>query len=176
MIITLAEAKKLHSEITQEDLDGIEVAIRELTNNNFQNRNVRIDQLKFEGTKIVSFEEKIGFVKGKTIQVSNSKYNDGLYTIKTVDADYIEIEGDEPFITATVKQAIATLVEYPADIVAGVRKLIQYDKRMGHKLGIKSETISRWSTSYYDQNSSETVNGYPAAMMAFITKYRKLRF
>lgn len=176
MIITLEEAQKVCKEVTQEDLNGIEQAIRELTHNNFQNRNVRLcGYLKFDGNKIYYQGEAIGFVKGKTIQASNTKYNDGLYVISDVQHDYIEVEGDTSFISSTVKDSMITLVEYPADILAGVRKLLKYDKQMGHKMGVKSETISRWSRSFVDVNAGESVNGYPAAYMGFLNKYRKMK-
>lgn len=176
MIITLAKAQEIIKDVTQDDLDGIEQAIRELTHNNFQNRNVRLcGYLKFEGNKIYYQGEAIGFVKGKTIQASNTKYNDGLYVITDVQHDHIEVEGDDLFISSTVKDSMITLVEYPKDILAGVRKLLKYDKQMGHKMGVKSETISRWSTSYFDQTAGESVNGYPAAYMSFISKYRKMK-
>lgn len=174
MIITLEEAKKVFKDVTQEDLDGIEEAIRGLTHNNFQNRHVRLNHLRFEDNRIHYQGDETGFVKGKTIQVSNSKYNDGLYVIKDIQPDYIEIDGEATFIQSSVKESMVTLVEYPADIIAGVRKLFKYDKQMGHKMGVKSETISRWSQSYFDQNSGESVNGYPAAYMKFILNHRKM--
>ena len=177
MIITLTKAKKLNKDITQEDLDGIEVAIRELTHNNFQNRNVRVNgNVRFEGKALICQGDLIGFVVGKTVQVSNSKYNDGLYVITAVTHDTITVTTETDFITASVREAVVTLIEYPADIIAGVNKILKYDAKMGLKFGVKSETISRWTTSYFDQNSSESVNGYPAALMSFINKYRKLRW
>lgn len=176
MIITLEKAKEVNKDVTQEDLDGIEVAIRELTNNNFQNRHVRLSgNIVFAKDTIASHDEMIGFVHEKTIQVSDSKYNDGLYTIKEVVDQIITIDQDT-LLPCSIREAFVTLVEYPADIVAGVKKLLAYDAKMGHKLGIKSETISRWTVSYYDQNASESVNGYPAAMMSFISKYRKVKW
>lgn len=176
MIITLEDAKKIFVDVTQDDLDGIEQAIRELTHNNFQNRNVRLRGfLKFEDNKIYYHGDETGFVKGKTIQASNSKYNDGLYLINEVKPDYIEVEGDVEFISSTVRDSMITLIQYPADVIAGVRKLLKYDKQMGNKMGIKSETISRWTRSFIDINSGESVNGYPAAYMKFIVNHRKMK-
>ena len=69
-----------------------------------------------------------------------------------------------------------TLVEYPADILSGVVKLLKYDAKMGDKLGLKSESVSRMSKTYYDVNASENIEGYPAALMSFLDKYKELRW
>ena len=44
------------------------------------------------------------------------------------------------------------------------------------KVGLKSKTVARMSETYFDQNSTETIAGYPAAMMSFIDKYRRMRW
>ena len=69
-----------------------------------------------------------------------------------------------------------TLVQYPADVTRGIKKLIAYDKKMASKIGIKSESISRMSTTYYDVNASENIDGYPASLLSFLTKYEKMRW
>lgn len=177
MIISLDEAKKIYKDVTQADLDGLETAIRELTNNPFQNRRIRYSNLHFTSEKTFTvFAEVRGLRKGDTIQISQSTLNHGLYVIESISENEITVEGDPAFFEGCDKKAFITKVEYPADVIAGVRKLLKYDAKMGDKIGLKSETVSRMSKTYYDQNSSETTDGYPAALMAFLNKYRLLKW
>ncbi len=64
----------------------------------------------------------------------------------------------------------------PADVLAGVKKLIAYDAKMRDKAGIKSETVARWSVTYYDVTAAESSEGYPISLLGFLDKYRKLRW
>lgn len=177
MIITLDEAEKIYPNVTQADLDGLEISIRELTNNPFQNRLVRFCNLRFEGeTTVIVFDEVEGLRSGDTIQISASKWNNGLYVIKEIAGNTITLDGNPRLFTGNDKEAYLTKVEYPADILAGVRKLLKYDAQMTDKMGLKSKSVSRVSETYFDQNSGETINGYPAAMMSFVDKYRLLKW
>jgi hypothetical protein len=175
LIISFEDAKKIKFDITQEDLDGLEQSIRNYTSNNFQNRNIRLEGAQFTTNTITSVDDLTGFREGQTIQVSNSRFNDGLFVIKSINDDLITF-ADNSFINQNAPKALVTLVEYPADILSGVRKLLKYDSKMGDKIGVKSETVSRMSKTYYDVNSSENIEGYPAALMAFLNKYKKLRW
>ena len=66
-------------------------------------------------------------------------------------------------------------IVYPDDIKLGVVRLIEWDEKMRSKAGIQSETISRHSVTYADQ-TSKTINGYPAHLMSFLKPYMKARF
>lgn len=177
MIISLEDAKKIYPDATQEDLDGIEKSIRMLTNNPFQNRKVRYKQLRFEDETTIAVLGDIQGVRAEdTIQVSGSKWNDGLYVVDQIDGQLIKLSGNPRLFTGTDPDAFLTKVEYPADILSGVRKLLTYDVKMRDKVGLKSKTVSRMSETYYDQNSGESVNGYPAALMSFINKYKLLKW
>lgn len=177
MIISLDDAQKIYPDVTQEDLNGIEKAIRTLTNNPFQNRRVRFKQIRFENeTTIAVLDDIQGLRAEDTIQVSGSKWNDGLYVVDAIDGQLINLEGNPRLFMGTDPAAFLTKVEYPADILSGVRKLLTYDAKMRDKVGLKSKTVSRMSETYYDQNSGESVNGYPAALMSFINKYKLLKW
>lgn len=177
MIITLDKAKEFNPKITQEELDGIEKAIRKEANNPFQNLAARFHQLIFENeNKIIVFDDVEGLRKGDTIQVSGSKWNDGLYVIEVIEGNEITLQGEPRLFNGSNPEAFITKIEYPADIVAGVQKLLQYDTQMSGKMGLKSKTVSRMSETYFDQNSTESIAGYPAAMMSFIDKYRRMRW
>lgn len=176
MIISLEGARKYDANITQDDLDAFESSVRELTNNNFQNTHVRFKDVDFVSENTILVKESIiGLKKGDTLEVNYSHYNDGLYVVDEIDGKQIKVQG-ELFFVANSGQAMATLVQYPADIKRGIKKLIEYDKKMAGKVGIKSETISRMSTTYYDVNATENTDGFPSALLSFLKKYEKMRW
>ena len=181
MIISLEEALKLDADATQdadaiqEACDGMETMVRNLTNNNFQLTKFRIRGLKLSGNTIKANSGRVDIFKlGDTIEINGTDYNDGLYVVESVSDDVITIRGD--FITETNSGAIATKVSYPADVLTGVKKLISYDAKMRDKAGIKSETVARWSVTYYDVTAAESSEGYPVSLLGFLDKYRKLRW
>lgn len=176
MIISLGDACAIDDSITQDDLYALEVACRSLTNNNFQNRHIRFKEIEFVGANLIAIQDPIvGLKVGDTIEVNYSHYNDGLFVIEEIAGKQIKVQGT-PFSVANTGGSMLTLVQYPADIARGIKKLIAYDKKMASKIGIKSESISRMSTTYYDVNASETVDGYPAALVSFLKKYEKMRW
>lgn len=174
MIISIDEALKLDSTATQEMCDGLESMVRKVTNNNFQVLNFRCHGLSLNGS-IISTRDRTDIYKiGDTIEVNGTQYNDGLYVVKSVSEGFVEVFGT--FIQEVANSAILTLVRYPADVLAGIKKLIAYDAKMRDKAGIKSETVARWSVIYYDVTAAESGEGYPVSMLGFLTKYRKLRW
>ena len=176
MIITLGDARAIDDSITQDDLDALETSVRELTNNNFQNVHIRFKGIEFMANNLIAVKDTIvGLKVGDTIEVNYSHHNDGLYVIESIDGKQIKVQGT-PFFVANTSGSMLTLVQYPADVVRGIKKLIAYDKKMASKIGIKSESISRMSITYYDVNASETVDGYPAALVSFLQKYEKMRW
>ena len=177
MIITLQDAKTIDPSVTQDRLDAYESAIRQLTNNNFQVMAVRSKGFTVEGN-VVTFDDNIltdSLHEGETVEINDSRIIDGLYIAESVIPKSITLDRNTRK-SGTFNRAIVTLVVYPDDIKEGVRRLIAYDKRMGNKTGIKSETISRMRLDYYDVNSNETIGGYPANLMSFIKKYIKINW
>ena len=176
MILSLIEARAIDAAINQEDLDALETSVRELTNNNFQNVHIRFKGIEFMANNLIVVNDSIvGLKVGDTIEVNYSHYNDGLFVIEEIAGKQIKVQGT-PFFVANTGGSMLTLVQYPADIARGIKKLIAYDKKMASKIGIKSESISRMSTTYYDVNASEAVDGYPAALVSFLQKYEKMRW
>ena len=176
MIITLGDARAIDDSITQDDLDAFEVAFRSLTNNSFQNKHIRFKDIEFVGENLIAVKDPIvGIKTGDTIEVNYSHYNDGLFVIEEIAGKQIKVQGT-PFFVANTGGSMLTLVQYPADVKAGLKKILSYNLKMADKIGIKSESISRMSTTYYDVNASETVDGYPAAMVSFLQKYEKMRW
>ena len=176
MIISLGDARSIDASVTQEDLDGFETAFRSLTNNNFQNRHIRFTDMTFISVNEIRIGSPIvGLKVGDTVEVNYSVYNDGLFVIDEIVGHNLKVQG-APFFVANTSGSMITLVQYPADIARGIKKLIAYDKKMASKIGIKSESISRMSITYYDVNASENIDGYPASLLSFLTKYEKMRW
>lgn len=176
MIISVDEIKKFIPELStqpddliQQKLDAVETMVRKYTNNNFQNRNIRF--LADSVGTILNGSSP--FLKvGDTIQVSESRVNDGLYLLKEVSDDSVVV--DRPLFS--VPHNLVTKVEYPADIKLGVINLMKWEFGNREKVGIKSETISRHSVTYFDLDSSNQVMGYPVSLLGFLESYVKARF
>ena len=176
MIISLGDARSIDASVTQEDLDGFETAFRSLTNNNFQNRHIRFTDMTFISANEIRIGSPIvGLKVGDTVEVNYSVYNDGLFVIDEIAEQKLKVQG-APFFVVNTGGQMVTLVQYPADVKAGLKKLLAYNLKMADKIGIKSETISRMSTTYYDVNASESVDGYPATVVSFLKKYEKMRW
>ena len=176
MILSVEEAKSFLPELStmsddllKQKLDSVEIMIRKYTNNNFQNRNIRFlaDSI---GTILNGSSPFL--MEGDTIQVSDSRVNDGLYVLKSVSDDSVVV--DRPMFT--VERNLVTKVEYPSDVKLGVVNLMKWDFNNRDKVGIKSETISRHSVTYADLDSSNQAMGYPVSLLGFLEPYKKARF
>ena len=171
MIITVEDLKK---QVTCNDaddlittrLEAIEAVIRAYTNNNFQQREVRFagrsENLNVYGSPRF-------FAVGDTVQVSGSGVNDGLYTVKSVHGDHLEL--DRPLFT--VDSNLVTKIKYPADVAQCAVDLFKWKQTMGDKVGVKSETLSRHSVTYED--SATLYMGYPVGILNGLNLYRKAR-
>ena len=47
---------------------------------------------------------------------------------------------------------------------------------MRSKTGIKSETLSRHSVTYYDMDHENSLDGYPASLVGFLEPYKQMRW
>ncbi len=175
MILTKEELREtnqfegMNIQDIQMKLNAIEHLIRTYANNNFQNRNMRMCAVIQDSIIIGSNPY---FKVGDTLQISDSKVNDGLYTITNIGDDIIEVEEDlydNPY-------NLVTKIVYPADIKKGVIDMLVWEQEMRSKVGIKSETLSRHSVTYYDQDSSNQVMGYPVSILGFLQPYMRARF
>lgn len=109
---------------------------------------------------------------GDTVEITKSQVNDGLYVVKELDTNIVRL--DRPMFQATYN--LVTKVQYPADIVQGIINLMKWEQTNRDKVGIKSETLSRYSVAYFDQDASNQVMGYPVSLMGFLKPYMKARF
>lgn len=175
MIIAVDEVMELPEFVGQNEkviaakLNAVELSIRSYTNNNFQNRYVRFHAESLDNRL---FGTSDFLKKGDTVQVSQSQVNDGLYVITEIGDDFIRVDSD----LYKYPYNLVTKIEYPADIKAGVLDLLKWEVKNRQKVGIKSETLSRHSVSYYDQDKNNQVMGYPVALLGFLKPYIKARF
>lgn len=174
MIISVEKAKELVSfngwtdEKIKMKLLAVEQTIRAYTNNNFQARGYRVRADIAAG--VFMSESLIPFVVGDTVQVSESRYNDGLFTV-TEDGDTTFMVEED---TRDEDDVLVTKIVYPADVVNCCVELLEWSVNYGGKVGIKSETLSRHSVSYED--SATLFMGYPIGILNGLKLHKKVRF
>ena len=175
MIISVEKAKELVSfngwtdEKIKMKLLAVEQTIRAYTNNNFQSRGFRV-QADIRAGVFMS-ESLIPFDIDDTVQVSESRYNNGLFVVSELSDDTtFTVEED----TRDEDNVLVTKVVYPADVVACCVDLLEWDVKHGGKIGIKSETLSRHSVTYED--SSSLFMGYPVGVLNSLKLHMKARF
>lgn len=175
MIVTVEKVKKfpqfknMDDEEIKDKLDALEILIRKHTNNNFQNRNIRFTASSTDN----NLNGSSAYLKvGDTIQISQSDVNDGLYVIKSISSGFMTLDED----LYNHDKNLVTKVEYPADIKQGIINLMLWEIENRNKVGIKSETLSRHSVTYFDLDTNNQVAGYPVSLLGFLDKYKKARF
>lgn len=174
MIISVEELKQyITTTETDAVLEGklraLELSIREYTHNNFQQRNIRTVCQVVAQKLFTSYPH---FKEGDTIQISQSIFNDGVYTIVKIEGDMIEL--DKGLLDEN--QVLVTKVEYPADVKMGVVNMLKWDLTNRDKVGIQSETISRHSVTYFNMDGANSAIGYPKTLLGFLKPYKKARF
>lgn len=155
--------------VLEAKLQALELSIRGYTNNNFQQRNIRT-VCPVVAQKL--FTPYPHFKVGDTIQISQSIFNDGIYTIKGIVDEMIEL--DKGLLDEN--QVLVTKVEYPMDVVMGVVNMLKWDLENRNKVGIQSETLSRHSVTYFNMDGDNSTIGYPKTLVGFLKPYKKARF
>ena len=174
MIISVKKAKSMITfpgwtdEKIEMKLKAVEQTIRAYTNNNFQNRGIRIQACIRAG--VFMSESLIPFSVDDTVQVSESRYNSGLFTVSVESDDTTFMVNED---TRDEDDVLVTKVEYPADVVNCCVELMEWAVNFAGKVGIKSETLSRHSVTYED--SATMFMGYPASLLGCLKPYRKAR-
>lgn len=174
MIISVDEFKEYVTtsdadQVIESKLLAIELLIRKYTNNNFQNRNIRF--LADSVGTILNGSSP--FLKvGDTVQISDSRVNDGLYVVTDVNESSVVV--DKPLFT--VAHNLVTKIEYPIDVKMGVINMMKWDMENRDKVGIQSETISRHSVTYFNMDGDNSLIGYPKSLIGFLKPYMKARF
>lgn len=173
MILTMDEVRGLCPGMTDEaiqtQLDAIEGIIRAYTHNNFQVRMARFCAPS-AGRSLEGASPYIGV--GDTVQISQSGVNDGLYTVEAVSDSRTELSRNLHDVGCN----LVTKVEYPPAVKAVARNLLKWEAENRGKVGVKSETLSRYSVTYYDQDANNQVMGYPVSLLGGLRPYMKARF
>lgn len=176
MLISVSDLKALYpefdnisDELLQRKLMSIEIAIRQYTHNNFQNRLVRCEC----SSVLNELEGELSpfFMVGDTIQISESVANNGLCVIEDIQDNILTV--DRRLFTES--HNLVTKIEYPIDLVDGAIGVLKWDVFEKDKINVASESISRHSVSYVQYDAGNTVNGYPTVLFGFCSKYMKAR-
>lgn len=173
MIISVEDAKKhittnVDDSVLEAKLQALELMIRGHTNNNFQKRAFRTAGTIEDGKL---YCDTAVFKEGDTIEITESRFNEGLYVVSEVDGDVITLE--DGFNESGV---LVTKVVYPIDVVMGVINMLKWDLENREKVGIQSETISRHSVTYFDMTGDNSTMGFPKSLLGFLKPYMKARF
>lgn len=173
MLITAEEVKKIDKfkkyaiEDIERKLKKIEYAIRSHTHNKFLSKNIRFNA-SIENNIILFNTQYIK--KNDTVLIKNEFCKD-IFTISEIVENGLKIKED----IINSKNNLIVKVIYPFDVIEGALDVLEWDFKMRNKVGIKSETLSRHTTTYYDNDSNNTVNGYPVSLFGFLKPYRKAR-
>lgn len=163
----MPEFKGIHETTLLRKLKAVESLIRSYTNNNFQNRLIRFSTASSENELLGACD----YLRvGDTVQISES-INDGLYTVKSIGT-FTTL--DEPLFASP--HNLVTKVEYPDAIIDGTVNIMLWELSNRSKVGIKSESLSRHSVTYFEQGANEQLLGYPTSLVGFLAPYIKARF
>lgn len=175
MIISAKEFKKyvttdIAEEVLEAKLQALELLIRKVTNNNFQKRAYRRTADIVGGMFVV--EALTPFKEGDTVQISESAYNEGLFTVVEVTDSTFTVLGN----TEDEKDVLVTKVDYPMDVKMGVVNMLKWDLENRDKVGVASEMISRHHVTYFNMDGENSAVGYPKSLTGFLKPYKKARF
>lgn len=176
MIISVSDVKKyintdLDDSVLEAKLQALESMVRKYTNNNFQSRTFRRGA-DIVGGIFVADASLIPFKEGDTVQISQSSFNDGVYTIASVDVGIFTVKEE----VADESNVLVTKVSYPQDVRMGVVNMLNWDLTNRDKVGIQSETLSRHSVTYFNMDGDNSTMGYPKSLLGFLKPYKKVRF
>lgn len=175
MIMTADELRR-YMDTDEEDqaleamLSALELLIRAYTHNNFQQRAIR-RMADIAGDTIV-MDVNQPFHVGDTVQVTDSDFNEGLYTVTEATDAAITVSG----LQLDEDDVLVTRVVYPMDVKMGVVNLMKWELERRDKVGISSETISRHAVTYESMTDDNSVMGYPKSLMGFLKPYMRARF
>ena len=151
-------------------LKAIEKTISAYTNNNFQHRAYRRTADIVGGLFVC--EALTPFKLGDTVQISESEYNSGIFTITaTTDTTFTVAEE-----VTDEKDVLVTKIKYPEDVVECALNLLEWEINNRSKVGVQSETLSRHTVTYFAMDSNNQSMGYPVSLLGALKPYRKVRF
>lgn len=173
MIIAVEKFKELvKTDIADSELkaklSALETAIRKYTNNNFVVRGTE-DLFEIREGEVIA--SPFSYEIGDSVMIFSDFYRDEVFTIERIEGDKITLNRQLRFDG----DFTGMLVKYPDDIVMGVINLMKWDISQREKIGIKSESISRWNVTYFDLEQNSKL-GYPTSLLGFLKPHIKARF
>lgn len=177
MLMTVAELRQIVAtdemdQALEARLQALELLIRAYTNNNFQKRAFRAVAVAVAAGNQLIAPATIPFKAGDTLEITESEYNAGLFTINGIDSQTMTV--NEPLCDES--GVVITKVVYPADVKLGAARMLQWQLENGDKVGVQSETISRHSVTYFNMDGDNSTMGFPKSLLGFLRPYRKARF
>lgn len=176
MLMTLTDAQKINPDITEEAIEALASTIRAEANNHFHRQNYSPIIKQITGATVHFTASLNLFKNGDTVELVGTDYFDGFYQVVSSNVNSIELNRElidhyEP------EEANIYQISYPLDVVEGAKKVLEYGHKMSNKLGVKSESVSRVSVSYYDvDRETGLIFGVPSYLFTFLDPYRKRRF
>lgn len=173
MIIDLQTAREyvtanLPDALLISKINAIEQIVRSETNHSFQDTRIRFYAPVLDGV-IQGTHQYI--TVGDNIQIGES-VNEGMYTVTAIESGTIEV--DRPLHPTS--HNMITKVIYPDAVKMGALNMLKWDLENRSKVGIKSESLSRHSVTYYDMDAQNSAAGYPVALLGFLEPYMQPRF
>lgn len=161
--------KDFSDDLITRKLNVIENAIREHTNNKFQNRLIRFNA-SVEGGVIKGTSPYLKSLD--TIEISDG-INKGIYTVISLENG--EIGTIEPLYDYPTQ--LITKVVYPIDVIEGAIDILNWEliEKGKENTGVSSESISRHNVSYEQRTKDNTIKGYPIALFNFCEDYMRAR-
>ena len=172
MIVSVQSAleylgQDIPEDVLKRKIKAMERLIRDETNNNFQNRAMRF---KAPSRDNVICGSSPYIEVGDTIEI-NGSINEGVYTVTEIQENTIRVDRNLYMSSSTM----ITRVIYPESVQEGVLTMLKWEFEMRSKTGIKSETLSRHSVTYFDMDASNSLDGYPASIVGFLDPYYQMR-
>ena len=177
MIMTVAELRQFVTtdeteQVLEAKLQALELLIRAYTNNNFQARAFRAVAVAMSDNTLLC-GSTIPFKVGDTLQITESELQPNvLVSVAAVSGSTVTVN-EELFDEGGV---VVTKVVYPADVKLGVVNMLKWQLTNGDKVGVQSETISRHSVTYFNQDGDNSVMGFPKSLLGFLKPYQRARF
>lgn len=172
MFLDLTKVQEKLPNVTQDDLDTLERQIRAYTQNHFLIPQSYLKGLQWSDGRTLALESVRFLQVGDTIELWDTGINDGIYLIESIEASNNTITLDKSVRdTDENPDGYFGLVMYPEDLLGGAYDLIKFDQQGRQEYGVKQETVSRVSKTYYDTTESESRFGYPAFMTEFLEPY-----
>lgn len=145
--------------------------IREYTNNNFRRKNYEVEAIAVTDN-VIELDGDNLFKIGDILEVSGSKYFNGIYPATGVDGASVTIATDESLAGHSF---IVHQVKLPMEFDSHIQRIVNYQAKADDNSGIKSKSVSRVSVTYRDASEGATLNGIPEHFFGFLDPYIKYK-